>query len=184
MWRCGIERRGPLGLWFLVLIAAGALSCDSPLDANLTEADRLMVTDATSYEWTARSNGLETTIRYTYSNRTGERVELRNCNGDVRPTLERWVENEWVAVWGPLINSCLSPAKVIEPGMQYRDQVTVFAGTSPTGTPPQFGAHPLAGTYRLVWLHAYRDYRPDGPPWGTEIPKDERVSNRFELTSP
>src|SRR5688572_4121268 len=65
--------------------------------------------------------GYAAEIPYTYTNRSGDSVYLVNCNGDVSPSIERLVGDQWQAVWQPATNACLSPPVVIANGASYSD---------------------------------------------------------------
>ena len=157
--------------------------CTSPVAVG-TDAYALMVTDATAYHLIPRSGGgVEATIGYTYSNRTGRAVSIPNCNGYVPPSLEKLVDGVWIWAWNGPGDQCLSAPVTIEAGVQYRDELR--AASMGGQRPPDF-LFPMPGTYRLVWetlVWSY-SYDPSGPPWGVLVRKAQRVSNSFELIEP
>jgi hypothetical protein len=72
---------------------------------------------------------------------------------------------------------------VIPPGGSHRERLAVFGGYPSTSHHPQFSVEEIDGNYRLVILAAYWDYNHDGPPWGTELPLADRVSEPFDLVT-
>ncbi|MBC8145727.1 MAG: hypothetical protein H7X80_09075, partial [bacterium] len=73
--------------------------------------------------------GYAAVIPYTYTNRSGDSVYLVNCNGDVSPSMEQFIEGQWKKVWQPATNGCLSRPVVIAPGASYSD--TLHMGVQP-----------------------------------------------------
>ena len=160
------------------------LACGAPT-GPASDAAALMVTGSASYQLIrGPRESVRTTIEYVYSNRTGQAVSIPNCNGDVTPLLEKFVDGAWVVAWDAPKNDCLSPPVTIEPGEQYRDAVRL-RGYPPDGdVRPRFLVSSIEGEYRLVWPDAVWDYDDSGPPWGESLPLHQRVSNRFALLKP
>ena len=159
-------------------------ACGSPIGPD-SDAEALMVTDSAAYRlrptW---DDGVETTIAYAYSNRTGRAVSLPNCRGNVAPDVDKWVNGRWVLAWSSPKDDCLSSPVTIERGQVYRDEVRVSAWPSGSNIHPQFLVTPITGRYRLVWEDAVWNYDSSGPPWGDPVPLAARVSNGFDLIEP
>ena len=143
-----------------------------------------MVTDTGVYRLVADEWGMGTTIRYTYSNRTGAEVSLLNCLGAVPPSLEKLVDGEWEWAWNPILLDCLSPPVEIPPGEEYRDSLVLWAAHPRQNAAPKFQDPDIHGLYRLRWTTAYWNYDQDGPPWGEPVPVRLVVSNPFWLRAP
>jgi len=168
----------------LALTALGA--CSSPMLPE--SAGPLLVTDASEYQLAeyqlTSPPTVEVRIGYTFSNRTGKTVSLLNCLGQVPPTLERRVGDEWVLAWQTATFACSSPPIVIDPETQYSNELHVFAFPSGSNFHPQFTPEPISGTYRLVWHVTVWDYEDTGPGRSTKLPERLRVSNSFQLLVP
>jgi hypothetical protein len=57
----------------------------------------------------------------------------------------------------------------------------VFGAYPNTNVVPKFFAT-IPGTYRIVWTDALSSYQDGGGPFGTQLPFEQRVSNRFAVT--
>jgi hypothetical protein len=138
-------------------------------------------TDRTQYTLTATSGGLEVAIPFRYTNRTGRRIHLLNCNGIAPPHLEKRVGQAWVFAWGMATPDCVSLPIPIADGATYVDTLPVFHGGG--NVHPQFSVAPLDGTYRLVW-EVIR-WSEDGSLFaiGDTLPLRLRVSNSFLIES-
>jgi hypothetical protein len=167
---------------FLALIVF-LLACDSPFGVNQIEGP-LLQTEALEYRLIETATGYETEIPYSFTNWTGSKVFLINCNGDVSPGLERNHAEEWNWGWVPMKAMCLSSPVVIQRGAEYHDTLRVFAGSFGSNLHPQFESEDVGGVYRLRWEGAFSTYDPDGPPFGKELPLALRVSNSFVLIDP
>jgi hypothetical protein len=170
----------------LPLLAACALQAPTgpgPAEA-LDPGDTPIVTDRTSYTLQRGSHGWETEIVFEYTNATERTISLLNCNGSFALRLEKLDAGEWVSAWGPPIPMCLSRPIEIARGDRYATTLSVFGGFPGTNTYPQFQVEPVDGTYRLVIESAYWGYDHDGPPWGEQVPLEERVSHTFEIRTP
>ena len=167
---------------FFTLIGC-LLACDSPLGVNQIEGP-LLQTEALEYRLIETAIGYETEIPYSFTNRTGSKVFLANCKGNVSPGLERNHDGQWVPDWTPVKLMCLSSPVVILRGDEYHDTLRVFAGPFGSNLHPQFKSEDVGGVYRLRWEGAYSTYDPDQYPFGKELPLGLRVSNSFVLIDP
>ncbi len=149
--------------------------------------DTALVTDGTSFrleEWGSVRGNLwyRADIPYSFTNRTGSKVYLPNCNGGIHLRLEmEGMIGEWVHVWGPVLLACQGPPIVIEPGEVYRRTLGVI-GCLDGNCGPRLVLPPTAATpVRILWEGALSSYDEDERPYGEQIPLEERVSNRFTL---
>lgn len=160
-------------LALLVAVAA----CGSPFDVTRDEAPFLQTAESEFQVIRHELGGMEVVIPYSYTNRTGSKVLLANCNGGVSPSLERKWEGKWVTAWTPVVLLCLSPPIEIQRGETYRDTLHVVAAAFGSKGRPQFAFEDIEGTYRLRWDPAYWE-RNSEP---RELPLKFRVSNEFKL---
>lgn len=150
------------------------------------EGDRLLQTDALSYEWTVTRYGAQATIPYVFENRTGRTVYIPNCNGAFSAGLQRLVDGTWEQFWSPILPLCLSVPIGIPAGTAVQDTLHVSGAHVGSSVYPQLDTDDLPGVYRVVWYSAYvrLQYGADiHPEDGTELPLDSRVSNRFEMVT-
>ncbi len=166
------RRKGvvPPGLLCAAAMVLSTLGCEST-----TPEDTALVTDGTSFQFdTTRVSGhlwYGGQVPYSFTNRTGSRVYLSNCEGDPLAQLAMERAGEWVGIWPPDFAPCAPPI-VIEPDEVYQTTLH-FAGCATCyrlSTPV-----PTASTrYRIRW---YGVRSSDGE----EIPLGELVSNSFRL---
>lgn len=178
-----------------ILLVLGLSACsrglvDVPADHAGTQANSAVPsrdtgaafqTDSLSYTLVPTAAGLEGKISFVFTNPTRAPVYIVNCNGATSLRLEQRSGNRWVPAWSPIIQDCLSPPIVIQPGQQYSAAVHVFAGYPSSNLYPKFRVDPVPGTYRIVWIDVLRTYNPRSYPFGEALPYEQRVSNRFEL---
>ena len=165
----------------LTLICVVVLACDTfygPSD----NGDPLIQTDALEYQLTPDWVGLRVEIPYTFTNRTGDRVYLVNCNGSFSIHLEREQDGEWKHAWSPVHNLCLSPPIVVEPNGTFSDTLNVW-GAPPDSLHigPSFDVADPSGVYRIVWGTGLWSFQSDTLPFGPLIPLEWRISNHFTL---
>ncbi|HEX8831762.1 MAG TPA: hypothetical protein VF705_11370, partial [Longimicrobium sp.] len=86
----------------------------------------------------------------------------------------------WSPVWSGATPACLSRPVAVPPAGEYMDTVQVLSGP---GMYPRLNVAEIGGTYRLVWHGVVHSYRNE-PPFGTQLPQDERTSNEFTLSAP
>lgn len=171
---------------YLVLLVGVALALSGCGGPTLPERDEEapIQTDRLAYELVPADDGLpgvETVIGYEFTNRTGAPLYIVNCNGATAQVLEKRVDGEWVVVWGNVIPQCLSPAIVIEPGQTIPRELEVFGGDPGCNCAPTFTVEERSGVYRLVLPDVLSSFDPDARPFGTPLPKADRVSNEFRL---
>ncbi len=154
-----------------------AQACESPTSVT----SPLIETGQRSYTLIPSNDGLATAIDYVFTNRTGGAVYIPNCNGAFPITLERKDGGEWREVWAPVLFACLSPPIVVEPGASFSDTLQVWGALPGASTPMQFDREDPSGVYRMVWKDVVSSYDRDQYPFGTEIAKEYRVSNAFDL---
>jgi hypothetical protein len=167
---------------FLTVLGS-LLACSSPFGVD-RDGETLLQTEELEYRLRETLSGLRVEIPYTFSNRTGSRVYLVNCRGDVSPSLERKHGFQWVHGWASVKLMCLSSPVVIEPGAEYRDTLRVIAWRFGSNNGPRFETEEIEGVYRLRWDQALSSFDPNQYPFGEDIPLDSRVSNSFVLKDP
>ena len=159
------------------------LGCKSPTPAEVE--DTALVTDGTSFQIEMEGGGRHIWYRgqipYSFTNRTGSKVYLPNCNGGFDVRLEMQKAGEWVHIWSPVLPDCLSSPIVIEPGEVYEMTLNV-TGCLEGSCGPRLVLPPSASTpIRIVWTDALSSYDEGSFPFGEPIPLEERISNRFTL---
>ena len=92
----------------ILMILLSSASCDSPLSVE-RDADAAIQTDRLEYTLREAGSGFEVEIPYSFTNTTGSRVYLVNCNQYVQALLERKAFDGWVVGWAPALDQCLSP---------------------------------------------------------------------------
>ena len=128
------------------------------------------------YALTDTAQGVQVEIAFTYANRTGTTVYVRNCNQSAPPGLEKQVDGEWVLAWVPVVNACLSPPIEIPDGFRYSATLGVVGGGPGSNINPQFSVDDLGGMYRLSWWALYGS--------SAELPQPLKVSSEFALDGP
>ena len=170
-----VPLRAVLAFAPLLLLA----SCEGGLLAP-DDADPAIRTSADEYVLETTSIGWETQIPFTYVNRSAGPYYLVNCNGAYGFHLEKWIDGRWVLAYTPVLPACLSPVIRIDAGSLFPSSIAVFAGFPGTNWHPKFQIADPEGTYRIV-LEALQSYDESGFPFGTDVPREERVSNEFRL---
>lgn len=128
-----------------------------------------------------QSGGLDATIPYTYTNRTGDSVFLTNCNGDVSPSIQTRSGERWVDWWSPIMNECLSRPVIIAPGATYRDSLRFHISVQDGSIYQTLIKSRSQGTYRLVWPQALRSFDANRYPFGKRLPLAWRTSNALHF---
>ncbi len=169
------------GLAALTATCIFSLGCDT-LDWLGPEDERLIQTEELEYQLTPDWVGLSVEIPYTFTNSTGRRVYLPNCNGSFGIRLIREQDGEWITAWAPIRPACASPPIVIEPGATFANTLRAW-GAPPDSTNwgPNFDLDDPSGTYRIEWSRPHFSYDANAPSSGTVLPFKARVSNRFSL---
>ena len=178
-----MSMRSISGLLGILIFLVG---CDLPFGLG-QEDEPLLRTEGEEFE--LREPGSADvpvlTIPYRFVNRSGSRVFLVNCLGDVRPHMDRRVGGRWVQAYAPLRLFCLSPPVIIEPGAEYSDTLNVHhRGEMIDPSDPQAETPDLEGTYRLRWEIALSSFDKDSYPFGEPIRLLFRFSNSFVLRDP
>lgn len=168
----------------LLLIATLALlDCRSGQEQITRDVGALFQTDSLRYTLRAQSIGFDGEIGLTFTNRTGGTVYIVNCNEATAVSLEKRVAGQWETVWSPPIPLCLSQPITIAAGATYRTRIWIFGGYPGVNSYPKFSTTDIAGEYRAVWGQVLSSYQSDSLPFGTPLPTDRRVSNRFMLAT-
>jgi hypothetical protein len=167
----------------ILMILLSSASCDSPLSVE-RDADAAIQTDRLEYTLREAGSGFEVEIPYSFTNTTGSKVYLVNCNQYVEALLELKAFDGWVVGWAPALEDCLSPPIIIEPGEVFQDTIRVHAARFGSNTYPQFQSADPEGVYRIRWENALTSFDADQYPFGEPLPLDGRVSNRFVLKNP
>jgi hypothetical protein len=158
-------------------LGLGIAGCEGGF-LDLADPERDFRTDRSRYTLRPTSQGLEVSIPFTYTNRTGTQIHVINCNQIAPPHLEKRVADDWVFAWGIVIPPCISPPIPIPVGATYADTLPVFHGFGDVH--PKFETS-LDGVYRLVW-ESIR-WNKDGSlvSIGDTLPLALRVSNSFRI---
>ena len=165
-----------------LLIATFALPACLSAQAHITrDVGALFQTDSLRYTLRADSGGFEGEIGVTFTNRTSGTAYIVNCKGATAVSLEKRIAGQWKSVWSPPIPLCLSAPITVASGATYRTRVWIFGGHPGSNAYPQFSITDIAGEYRAVWGLVLSSYQTDSLPFGTPLPIDRRVSNRFML---
>jgi hypothetical protein len=165
----------------LPIALLGLTSCEGGLFAP-GETDPAIRTSANEYVLETTSIGWETQIQYTYANQSDGIYYLVNCNGAYGFHLEKWIEDRWVLAYFPVLPACLSPVIRISPGTVFSSSIPVFAGFPGNNWHPKFEIADPEGTYRIV-LDVLSSYDQNAYPFGTEVPRENRVSNEFRIVT-
>ena len=150
---------------------------DSGLQRDTAEA---IQTDRLTYILTRRSMGWETTIPFTFRNRTSDTVYLVWCNGSLEMLIQERSPTGWTHFWGPFVPDCLSPPPTIAPGSTWNDTLRVW-GAIPNTMLPAFPDTTFAGVYRLVWNNPVLAFGSGRNGNGIPLPLEQRTSNSFSL---
>lgn len=164
----------------VIVPALAMLACGSPF-APGRDLGSPIQTEHLLYELDRVALGVETEIRYELTNRTDGPVFIVNCNGATGVLLEKRIDGRWVKAWGNVTPDCLSPPIVVASGETISRTLSVFGGDPGCECGPTFSAGDRDGIYRIVLPDVLESFDPDTYPFGAQIPKDERVSNRFRL---
>lgn len=167
------------GLSSLVLLAA----CQNPLALPRDEAAPIQ-TDRLEYTLRPSDSGLdgvETRIRYEYTNRTDGPLFIVNCRGATSIVLEREIAGQWEVVWANIIPACLSPAIELGPGQTIERELLVFGGDPGCNCVPKFEVEDREGVYRMVLTDVTSSFDPGSHPFGPLLPAEQRRSNRFRI---
>lgn len=175
-----MHRRLPITIALATTLLAG---CERlPLEtAGATLEGPPLETGASTYTLASSDQLLMGEIDFRFTNRSERTISLLNCLGGWALALEKQVGGEWVRAWSGVRLGCLSPPIEIGAGEAREDTLRVFAGQRGTNTYPQFAVEEIEGTYRLVLGDAFWNYDHDGPPWGTTVPLEFRVSAPFQI---
>lgn len=139
--------------------------------------------DSISYTLRAGDAGFEGNIVFTFTNRSGVTAYIVNCSGATQLRFEKQVAGQWTPAWSPVVNLCLSPPIIVPAGASYESRLWVFSGYTGTNVYPQFFSADIAGEYRAVWTDVLSSYNENASPFGTALPFDQRLSNRFLLST-
>jgi hypothetical protein len=171
---------------FLPLVLVSALlagACDSLLSVD-PDPEPAMQTDGLEFRLQSSGSGFEGEIPYSYSNDSGSRIYLVNCNQQLDARLERKSGDDWVLGWAPVLNLCLSAPIIIEPGEIFHDTLRIYAARYGSNSAPQFQFENPEGIYRIRWESALTSFDPDQYPFGEPLGLEKRTSNKFVLRAP
>ncbi len=184
-------RKFPAGTLLLPACAgAGTAPGGQEENSRLNQAP-LIQTERTSYtvergesrdaDGTLYGRYVRVAIRLRYTNSTDGPIYLPTCNDINPPLMQKKERSRWVIAFAPIVQACLGPPEVIQPGKTFSYEYQV-EGFEPGGrVMPQFNTD-VPGTYRLVW-DAYETWNESGPEpgLGRQLPLRYRISNEFEL---
>lgn len=170
------------------VVACGSPTPDEPIDSGpdsieppTRDATALFQTDSLMYTLRANDVGYAGTIGIRFTNRTGGTTYFVNCKGASMVRLEKFMGDAWVTTWAPIMQSCLSQPITVASGDAYESNLSVFGGYPDNNVVPKFFGS-IPGIYRIVWTDALSSYQDSDGPFGTQLPFEQRVSNRFVLT--
>jgi hypothetical protein len=184
-----VMRRGQLRRFgALCLISATACTAsredsgEAPMDQTPpSPASTSITTDRETYRARRTADAIEIDIVTTFTNHTSDTVRLHPC-GTSQPSfaLEKWVDGAWRPAYSQACPAILmlDPPRVA-PHTQRTDTARVRAMLAPNAM-PRFEGEPIAGSYRVVYVQAYRSWRPNEGP-GELLPLEQRVSNTFRI---
>lgn len=141
----------------------------------------MITTDRESYRLRRTAEALEVDIITTFTNHTNDTVRLHPC-GQSQPSfmLEKWVDGAWRPAYS---QACPAILMLDPPGVAphaARTDTARVRAMLASNAMPRFETEPVAGSYRLVYVQAYRTWRPnDGS--GELLPLEQRVSNTFRI---
>jgi hypothetical protein len=170
----------------LLAIAACTASREESDEGRMNEtppspASTLITTDRESYRARRTADAIEIDIVSTFTNHTADTVRLHPC-GTSQPSfaLEKWTDGAWKPAYSQACPAILmlDPPRVA-PHAQRTDTVRVRAMLAANAM-PKFDVEPIAGSYRVVYVQAYRSWRPNEGP-GELLPLEQRVSNTFRI---
>jgi hypothetical protein len=172
----------------LRLILAGSLligGCSVVSDdgSGTTDREGYLSTSQTEYDAELRTDGRErvvVNVPYETRNPTTDTLYLVGCRNLSPPVLEKFRNGEWDTVYGPVVQSCLTPPSRIAPGEVRRDTFRLVGYRPGQNIEPTFDVE-IDGTYRLrrmiyTELGGEQDRTGEAP-----VPPEKRVSNPFEL---
>ena len=174
------------GAMCLISASACTASRDDSGEASMRErapspASPTITTDRESYRVRRAADAIEIDIVTRFTNHTSDTVRLHPC-GTSQPSfaLEKWVDGAWTPAYSQACPAILmlDPPRVA-PHTQRTDTARVRAMLAPNAM-PRFEAEPIAGSYRIVYVQAYRSWRPNEGP-GELLPLEQRVSNTFRI---
>lgn len=126
-----------------------------------------------------RSAGV--TIRFRFTNRTGQTVYAAGCRGVDPPVLEKQLDGRWVSVHAPFVDLCEPTVRPIRPDEVYRSSLRVRPGQPGSRVAPTVPPLGIPGTYRLVW-NVYGRWRAGHAPSREDLlPLEQRISNPFGI---
>jgi hypothetical protein len=150
-------------------------------DAPPPPTSPLITTDRESYRARRTADAIEVDIVTTFTNRTSDTVRLHPC-GTSQPSfvLEKWIDGAWRPAYNQACPAILmlDPPSVA-PSASRTDTARVRAMLAANAM-PRFETEPIAGSYRVVYVQAYRSWRPNEGP-GELLPLEQRVSNTFRI---
>lgn len=165
---------------FMLLAACAGGEPKPPVDEIATpaaeaEADQPAVTtDRVRYRYAPAEHGDEVEIRSTLTAPDDQTVYIVNCNGAISIGLQRQTDGVWLNAWASIINQCLSPPIIVQPGRSHEHAFFVRRGSGsmrddPRDTLPR-------GVYRVIWNGVLTSFDEARYPFGAELPAEQRVS--------
>jgi hypothetical protein len=154
---------------------------EAPMNDTPRPASTLITTDRESYRVRRTTDAIEIDIVTTFTNHTSDTVRLHPC-GTSQPSfaLEKWVDGAWKPAYSQACPALLMlDPPYVAPHAQRTDTARVRAMLAPN-TMPRLEVEPIAGSYRIVYVQAYRSWRPNEGP-GELLPLEQRVSNTFGI---
>jgi hypothetical protein len=190
-------QRGGVESWFvaMVLIASacrgGTAKPVEPGEETQSALGRTIARDVKApvqterlvYELTQPDEGwFAVDVAFQYTNDTGRKISIVNCNGGLNTSLEKHVDGTWEQFYAPALLMCLSPPIHIAARASYEGTARVHGALPGRNAAPELASEDLDGEYRLVWGSLVHDYDENLPGFGE--PVGPLRSNPFLLVDP
>lgn len=171
-----MTRSTPILFSLLFLLSACEIPISSSSESTQTYAIQI---DKSAYEATiddANARTIKVDIQATFTNITSAPVYLIGCGPPHTSALDLLENQEWVNVYSPVNNLCLSPPEMISPGKTIDLPSEIFACFPGNNCGPEFKG-PDQGIYRLrqYWIY----YDSEGK---KHLEEELLISNSFSLT--
>jgi hypothetical protein len=138
-------------------------------------------TDTMHYEFKSTGDEIESSVSYTYRNRSTDTLYIVNCSGFIAASFQKKNGTTWTAFWSPETNLCLSAPIVIAPGATFSGKARIFGSPPGQNRYPQLPLGDLTGVYRLVIPGVVLHYSDRNQNHGTLVPLEQRSSNEFVM---
>jgi hypothetical protein len=171
-----------IGFRCILLLGLSTQGCAPSSGTEQSQGNApLIQTEQSNYTAEVGPRTAELTIRFRFTNRTGNTVYVAGCRGVDPPVLEKQLDGAWVSVYAPLVDLCEPTVHPIKPTEVYRSAFRVLAGLPGSRVAPKLQVPEIEGTYRLVW-NIYGRWRSGHAPMPDDLlPVEQRTSNPFRI---